>query len=67
MGDNEPTRPEHVGESDLRRGEDIQKKDGKEAGRYDTGRKGKTKRPTGRSTPRETGITPSRHESSRNY
>ena len=66
MGNDEPTRPEQVGESDLRRGEDIQKKDGKEAGRYDTGHKGKSKRPTGKSTPRDqTGISPSQHESSR--
>jgi hypothetical protein len=57
------TPPEHVGESDLRRGEEIQEHDGKEAGRYDTAKKGKTKRSTGRSTPRDqTGISPSRHD-----
>lgn len=41
------------------RGEDMVDRDGKEAGRYDTGRKGRTNRPTGKSTPRDqTGINP---------
>ena len=46
-----------------RRGEDIIDQDGKEAGRYDTGKKGKTDRPTGTSTPRDqTGINPARRD-----
>jgi hypothetical protein len=64
MDKHEPEKKDNpsesgVGNSDLRRGENIQEQDGKEAGRYDTGTKGKTDRPTGKSTPRDsTGITP---------
>jgi hypothetical protein len=46
-----------------RRGEDMVDQDGKEAGRYDTGKKGKTERPTGKSTPRDqTGINPTHRD-----
>lgn len=46
-----------VGESVTRRGEDMGDKDGKEAGRVDTGTEGPTERPTGESTERDaTGI-----------
>ena len=54
-----PSNPKGVGQSDLRRGEDIKRQDGKEAGRFDTERKGQSQRPTGKSTPRDiTGIAP---------
>jgi hypothetical protein len=47
-------------ESVTRRGEEMIELDGKEAGRFDTGPKGATQRPTGKSTPRDmTGINPS--------
>lgn len=59
--DHQNENPKEVGESDLRRGEDIVKEDGKEPGRVDTGRKGPTQRPTGKSTPRDqTGISPAK-------
>lgn len=45
--------PKGVGESTNRRGEDIAEKDGKEAGRVDTGTSGDTDRPTGESTARD--------------
>lgn len=46
-----------VGESTARRGEDMVDKEGKEAGRIDTGTEGPTDRPTGESTKRDvTGI-----------
>ena len=51
--------PEDPGESQTRRGEDVQDDDGKEAGRKDTGSEGATDRPTGTSTARDfTGINP---------
>ncbi len=51
--------PKDVGESIGRRGEDVADKDGKEAGREDSERKGNTARPTGASGPRdETSIAP---------
>jgi len=50
---------EDPGESQTRRGEDMQDDDGKEAGRKDTGSEGTTDRPTGTSTARDvTGIDP---------
>lgn len=53
--------PKGVGDSDLRRGEDIVKEEGKEPGRFDTGKKGPASRPQGKSTPRDqTGISPSK-------
>ncbi len=46
-----------VGESTTRSGQDIKDRDGKEAGRIDTGTEGPTDRPTGESTKRDvTGI-----------
>ncbi|MGH2534869.1 MAG: hypothetical protein ACRDJW_21625 [Thermomicrobiales bacterium] len=51
--------PEDVGESITRRGEDIVKEEGKEAGREDAGMQGPTERPVGTSTARDsTGIAP---------
>ncbi|MGI8880590.1 MAG: hypothetical protein ACR2KJ_08810 [Jatrophihabitans sp.] len=52
--------PENVGESVGRRGEDIAEKDGKEAGRVDTGEHADpSNRPTGESTARDrTTINP---------
>lgn len=51
--------PENVGESVNRRGEDLADRDGKEAGRVDTGTDSGTERPTGGSTPRDkTAIEP---------
>ena len=52
--------PEGVGESTTRRGEDVIKEEGKEAGREDTGTDaGPAARPTGESSPRDaTGIEP---------
>ncbi len=50
---------EDPGESQTRRGEDMQVDDGREAGRKDTGNEGATDRPTGSSTARDsTGIDP---------
>ncbi len=43
--------PDDVGESTTRRGEDIEDRDSKEDGRYDTGTQGPSDRPTGTSTP----------------
>jgi len=53
------TNPAHdVGESKGRRGEDVAKK-AKEPGRADSGKTGKTDRPTGTSTQRDrTGVDP---------
>ena len=66
MPQQENPRPEqqsdkkNVGESDLRRGEDIVEQEGKEPGRKDGPPKGESQRPTGKSTPRDqTGISPS--------
>jgi hypothetical protein len=52
--------PEGVGESVARRGEDMIKHEGKEAGRHDTGTDGsQAGRPTGGSTPRDgAGVDP---------
>lgn len=51
--------PGNVGQSDTRRGEHIRQKEGKESGRVDTGTKGQSQRPTGKSTPRDlTGVDP---------
>jgi hypothetical protein len=48
-----------VGESITDRGEDIADRDGKEAGRQDTGVQGESQRPTGTSTARDvTGVDP---------
>ena len=50
--------PKDVGESDLRHGEDVVEQEGKEPGRYDTGKKGPSQRSTGKSTPRDqTGVS----------
>lgn len=46
--------PSGVGESAGRHAEDMIESDGKEAGRYDTGTKGQSERPTGESTSRDT-------------
>ena len=57
---DENQAPQGVGESTTRHGEDVVKEEGKEPGRYDTGKKGESQRPTGKSTPRDQpGITPS--------
>ncbi len=51
--------PEGVGESVGHRAEDMIAEDGKEAGRIDTGTQGKTNRPTGTSTARDSsGVDP---------
>ena len=56
---HEPGNPDDVGESTSRSGEEIGKKEGKEAGRKDTGSQGPTDRPVGESTMRDsTGIDP---------
>lgn len=48
-----------VGESITRKGEDVVKEEGKEPGRQDTGTKGPSERPVGKSTPRDsTGVGP---------
>ena len=59
-GEEGEMAPEGVGESVGRRGEDIVDKDGKEAGRYDTGTDDSpAQRPTGESTERDhTSIDP---------
>jgi len=51
--------PEHAGKSTTRRGEDVPKEEGKEAGRQDAGAKGESARPAGTSTARDsTGVGP---------
>ncbi len=51
--------PEDVGESMTRRGEDVVKEEGKEPGRHDAGTQGKSERPVGTSTARDsTGVDP---------
>ncbi len=57
---DDPRLPsETVGESTTDRGEDMTDRDGKEAGRQDTGTQGATQRPTGTSTARDvTGVNP---------
>lgn len=55
----EEGKPKHVGKSTTRRGEDVVKNEGKEPGRYDTGPKGQSQRPSGKSTARDkTGVDP---------
>lgn len=52
-------KPDDVGESITRKGEDVVKKEGKEAGRRDAGTQGPSERPVGTSTPRDqTGVSP---------
>lgn len=54
-GPGDPRLPsENVGQSMTARGEDIADRDGKEAGRQDTGTQGASERPTGTSTARDT-------------
>jgi len=56
---NESGNPDDVGQSTTRSGEEMRDKDGKEAGRKDTGTQGPTDRPVGESTMRDsTGIDP---------
>ncbi len=56
MDKKEEHSPHGVGESDQRRGEDASKGN-KEGGRQDTGTKGESKRPTGKSDQRDkTGV-----------
>jgi hypothetical protein len=56
---NQPNKDPKVGESTTRRGEDVEKEEGNEAGRYDSGPQGPSERPTGKSTPRDTtGVDP---------
>lgn len=51
--------PEGVGESVAHRGENMTAEEGKEAGRYDLGTQGKTNRPVGGSTARDSsGVDP---------
>jgi hypothetical protein len=59
-GDDDPdSAPEGVGESTSRRGEDIGASS--EAGRQDTGTRGRSDRPVGESTDRDrTGVDPDR-------
>lgn len=53
----ENKKPDDVGESTTRKGEDVVKEEGKEPGRRDTGTKGPSERPVGKSTPRDsTGV-----------
>lgn len=55
--DTTAASPLGVGESIGRRGEDIKEQEGGEEGRYDTGTKGESQRPTGTSTPDDfTGV-----------
>ena len=56
---HEAGSPENVGKSTTRSGEDVRDDEGKEAGRHDAGPKGKTGRPAGTSTSRDsTGVGP---------
>jgi hypothetical protein len=53
-GPDDPRLPSgNVGQSTTDRGEDIADRDGKEAGRQDTGTQGASERPTGTSTARD--------------
>lgn len=57
--DTGATTPMGVGESVGRRGEDVARRDGGEAGRHDTGPRGATQRPSGTSSARDaTGVDP---------
>jgi hypothetical protein len=61
---DEPGDPKNVGKSTTGRGEDIVKKEGKEAGRYEVEEKGEAGRPAGKSTMRDqTGIDPKKTKS----
>lgn len=54
-----PGKPENVGKSITRRGEDVVKEEGKEKGHVDLGTKGQSNRPAGGSTAEAmTGIDP---------
>lgn len=53
MTDDAPHTAHSVGESTSRRGEDMKDKDGKEAGREDTGPSGGADRPSGTSDKRD--------------
>ena len=57
---DDPRLPsDSVGQSTGTRGEDIADRDGKEAGRQDTGTQGASERPTGTSTARDvTSVNP---------
>jgi hypothetical protein len=57
---DDPRLPsEHAGQSTTTGGEEISRRDGKEAGRQDTGTQGESQRPTGTSTARDmTGVNP---------
>jgi hypothetical protein len=58
-GQDRDLTPDGVGESKARRGEDMVEEDGKEPGRYDSGTQGKSERPVGGSTARDsTGVNP---------
>lgn len=57
--DEVPESPKGVGESINRRGEDVAEDDDKESGRRDTGTKGESQRPTGKSDERDsTAVDP---------
>jgi hypothetical protein len=61
---HEKGSPENVGKSTTGRGEDVVKKEGKEAGRYEVEEKGEAGRPAGKSTMRDqTGIDPKKTKS----
>ena len=56
---HEKGSPENVGKSTTRRGENVVKTEGKEAGRYEVEEKGSSERPAGKSTLRDqTGVDP---------
>jgi hypothetical protein len=51
--------PEGTGQSTTRRGEEVSRQEGKDAGRTDTGTQGESERPTGTSSARDsTGVNP---------
>ncbi len=57
--EHEAGSPGNAGKSTTRRGEDVAKDEGKEAGRHDAGTEGPTQRPVAKSTARDsTGIDP---------
>lgn len=58
-GQDRDVTPDGVGESKARRGEGMVEEEGKEPGRYDSGTQGKSSRPVGESTARDsTGVNP---------
>ena len=60
---DEPGHPKSVGKSTTKKGEDVVKSEGKEAGRRDTGAKGGTGREAGKSTLRDvTGVDPKKRK-----